>query len=97
VRRRLFAHSPRNSSHRRRREIGETGYHERPGERPDDAVRGGRLWFFCHDRATIGKAANLMLLTGSRASFEIEGERPPRIRLEVMGRVEFHFFRSKMT
>ena len=38
-----------------------------------------------------------MLLTGSRASFEIEGERPPRIRLEVMGRVEFHFFPSKMT
>lgn len=34
----------------------------------------------------IARAASLMLLADSRASFEIEGERPPRNRLERWGR-----------
>ncbi|MEO8602006.1 MAG: Fic family protein [bacterium] len=35
----------------------------------------------------IARAASFMLLADSRASFEIEGERPPRNRLERWGRV----------
>lgn len=34
----------------------------------------------------ITRAANFLLLADSRASFEIEGERPPRTRLERWGR-----------
>ena len=34
----------------------------------------------------VARAANFMLLADSRASFEIEGERPPRNRLERWGR-----------
>jgi hypothetical protein len=48
----------------------------------------------CRARETIGRtgahlvarAASFMLLADSRASFEIEGERPPRNRLERWGR-----------
>ena len=34
----------------------------------------------------VARAASFMLLADSRASFEIEGERPPRNRLERWGR-----------
>ena len=38
------------------------------------------------DSRLIARAASFMLLADSRASFEIEGERPPRNRLERWGR-----------
>ena len=42
----------------------------------------------------IARAASFMLLADSRASFEIEGERPPRNRLERWGRA---VLRSRQT
>lgn len=56
-------------------------------------------------RATIGRtgarlvsrAASFMLLADSRASFEIEGERPPRNRLERWGRAVLQTGRNPLT
>ena len=38
------------------------------------------------EKRLLARAAGFMLLNDSRASFEIEGERPPRIRLERWGK-----------
>jgi hypothetical protein len=40
----------------------------------------------CTGAHLVARAASFMLLADSRASFEIEGERPPRTRLERWGR-----------
>jgi hypothetical protein len=45
----------------------------------------------------IGRAASFLLLADSRASFEIEGERPPRGRLERWGRAVQQAGRNKLT
>jgi len=45
----------------------------------------------------VARAANFMLLTDSRASFEIEGERPPRTRLERWGRAVLQAGRNPLT
>src|SRR6266705_3201725 len=43
------------------------------------------------------RAASFMLLADSRASFEIEGERPPRNRLERWGRAVLQAGKNKLT
>lgn len=43
------------------------------------------------------RAASLKLLADSRASFEIEGERPPRNRLERWGRAVLQAGKNKLT
>ena len=56
-------------------------------------------------RATVGRtgahliarAASFMLLADSRASFEIEGERPPRNRLERWGRAVMQAGKNRLT
>ena len=56
-------------------------------------------------QATVGRtgthlaarAASFMLLADSRASFEIEGERPPRNRLERWGRAILQAGKSRLT
>jgi hypothetical protein len=48
-------------------------------------------------RQLIARAASFLLLADSRASFEIEGERPPRNRLERWGRAIMQAGRSKLT
>lgn len=45
----------------------------------------------------IARAASFMLLADSRASFEIEGERPPRGRLERWGRAVLQAGRNPLT
>ena len=45
----------------------------------------------------VARAASLMLLADSRASFEIEGERPPRNRLERWGRAVVQAGRNRLT
>lgn len=45
----------------------------------------------------VARAASFLLLADSRASFEIEGERPPRNRLERWGRAIMQAGRSKLT
>jgi len=45
----------------------------------------------------IARAASFMLLADSRASFEIEGERPPRNRLERWGRAVLQAGRNRLT
>ncbi|MGH6917503.1 MAG: Fic family protein [Geminicoccaceae bacterium] len=45
----------------------------------------------------IARAASFLLLADSRASFEIEGERPPRGRLERWGRAVMQAGRNKLT
>ncbi|MBU2534302.1 MAG: Fic family protein [Alphaproteobacteria bacterium] len=45
----------------------------------------------------IARAASFMLLADSRASFEIEGERPPRNRLERWGRAVLQAGKNKLT
>lgn len=45
----------------------------------------------------IARAASFMLLADSRASFEIEGERPPRNRLERWGRAVVQAGRNRLT
>jgi hypothetical protein len=45
----------------------------------------------------VARAASFMLLADSRASFEIEGERPPRTRLERWGRVVMQAGRNPLT
>lgn len=45
----------------------------------------------------IARAASFLLLADSRASFEIEGERPPRNRLERWGRAIMQAGRTKLT
>lgn len=45
----------------------------------------------------IARAARLMLLADSQASFEIEGERPPRNRLERWGRAVLQAGRNELT
>ena len=45
----------------------------------------------------IARAANFLLLADSRASFEIEGERPPRNRLERWGRAVLQAGRHALT
>jgi hypothetical protein len=45
----------------------------------------------------VARAASFMLLADSRASFEIEGERPPRNRLERWGRSIMQAGRNKLT
>ena len=45
----------------------------------------------------ISRAASLLLLEDSRASFEIEGERPPRNRLERWGRAILHAGKNRLT
>jgi Fic family protein len=45
----------------------------------------------------IARAASFLLLADSRASFEIEGERPPRSRLERWGRAVMQAGRNKLT
>jgi hypothetical protein len=45
----------------------------------------------------VARAASFLLLADSRASFEIEGERPPRNRLERWGRAVMQAGRSKLT
>ena len=47
--------------------------------------------------ALVARAASFMLLADSRASFEIEGERPPRNRLERWGRAIMQAGRHKLT
>jgi hypothetical protein len=45
----------------------------------------------------VARAAGFMLLADSRASFEIEGERPPRNRLERWGRAVLQAGRNRLT
>jgi hypothetical protein len=45
----------------------------------------------------IARAASFMLLADSRASFEIEGERPPRNRLERWGRAVMQAGKNRLT
>ena len=45
----------------------------------------------------VARAASFLLLADSRASFEIEGERPPRNRLERWGRAVMQAGRNKLT
>ncbi|HEX5044797.1 MAG TPA: Fic family protein [Candidatus Polarisedimenticolaceae bacterium] len=45
----------------------------------------------------IARAASFLLLADSRASFEIEGERPPRNRLERWGRAVLHAGKNPLT
>jgi len=45
----------------------------------------------------VARAARFMLLADSRASFEIEGERPPRTRLERWGRAVLQAGRNPLT
>ena len=45
----------------------------------------------------VARAASFMLLADSRASFEIEGERPPRSRLERWGRAVLQAGRNRLT
>jgi hypothetical protein len=45
----------------------------------------------------VARAASFLLLADSRASFEIEGERPPRNRLERWGRAIMQAGRTKLT
>ena len=45
----------------------------------------------------IARAASFLLLADSRASFEIEGERPPRGRLERWGRAVMQAGRNQLT
>ncbi len=45
----------------------------------------------------IARAASFMLLADSRASFEIEGERPPRNRLERWGRAVLQAGKNRLT
>lgn len=47
--------------------------------------------------ALVARAASFMLLADSRASFEIEGERPPRNRLERWGRAIMQAGRHNLT
>lgn len=48
-------------------------------------------------RQLIARAASFLLLADSRASFEIEGERPPRNRLERWGRAIMQAGRTRLT
>ncbi len=45
----------------------------------------------------VARAASFMLLADSRASFEIEGERPPRTRLERWGRAVLQAGKNPLT
>ncbi|HEX7070084.1 MAG TPA: Fic family protein [Rhodothermales bacterium] len=45
----------------------------------------------------VARAASFLLLADSRASFEIEGERPPRTRLERWGRAVLQAGRNPLT
>jgi Fic/DOC family len=45
----------------------------------------------------VTRAASLLMLADSRASFEIEGERPPRSRLERWGRAVAQAGRNRLT
>ena len=45
----------------------------------------------------VARAASFMLLADSRASFEIEGERPPRNRLERWGAPSCRPARTRLT
>ena len=45
----------------------------------------------------VARAAGFMLLADSRASFQIEGERPPRNRLERWGRAVLQAGKNKLT
>jgi hypothetical protein len=45
----------------------------------------------------VARAASLLLLADSRASFEIEGEKPPRNRLERWGRAVLQAGKNKLT
>jgi hypothetical protein len=45
----------------------------------------------------VARAASFLLLADSRASFEIEGERPPRNRLERWGRAVMRAGRTKLS
>jgi hypothetical protein len=45
----------------------------------------------------VARAASLLLLADSRASFEMEGERPPRNRLERWGRAVLQAGRNRLT
>jgi hypothetical protein len=45
----------------------------------------------------VARAASFLLLADSRASFEIEGEKPPRGRLERWGRAVLQAGKSKLT
>lgn len=45
----------------------------------------------------VSRAASFLLLTDGRASFEIEGERPPRNRLERWGRAVLQAGKNKLT
>jgi hypothetical protein len=45
----------------------------------------------------VARAASFLLLADSRASFEIEGERPPRDRLERWGRAVLQAGRNRLT
>jgi Fic/DOC family len=49
------------------------------------------------DAHLVARAASFMLLADSRASFEIEGERPPRSRLERWGRAVMQAGRNRLT
>ena len=48
-------------------------------------------------RHLIARAASFLLLADSRASFEIEGERPPRNRLERWGRAVLQAGRNPLS
>ncbi len=45
----------------------------------------------------VSRAASFMLLADSRASFEIEGQRPPRTRLERWGRAVLEAGKNRLT
>lgn len=45
----------------------------------------------------VSRAASFLLLADSRASFEIEGERPPRTRLERWGRAVLQAGKNRLT
>lgn len=47
--------------------------------------------------SVVARAASFLLLADSRASFEIEGEKPPRSRLERWGRAVLQAGKNKLT
>jgi len=51
----------------------------------------------CTGTHLVARAASFMLLADSRASFEIEGERPPRNRLERWGRAVLQAGKNRLT
>lgn len=101
-----FTGKPRPSKrHRVRDNLLGTGRFSPVIRRTDALERFLRLNLAEEARETVGRtgaqlvsrAASFMLLADSRASFEIEGERPPRNRLERWGRAILQAGRNPLT